>query len=366
MPICVIDSTLREGRQSFFFDGIRKIQKRYLENVFKMGIRDIEYRNPFISTNELAAYKRLQGDFPKINFHVHFFLNKKNIDLMINDPSIRHLSTFIPFPLKSASLENLEYMLVRIKRKEIRVGIENLPGVPLKDLKSIFSLINKYSSVTRLGILDTSGVFTPEIVQKIINKLQSLNSKSIPFEFHLHNDYGLAAANAAEIMRITKERDRVYFSVSMHGVGERNGILSYGDLFSNMIRIGVKNSFNLKVYSELLHRFKKNNLLFNKDPLSLNYYTHFASSHILAELKKDGSYQNISPEVFGLKTSIIINQFTDDDVYRLIVLFFLNKEISVMMVKKVRRCVINVMKDRGVNYLSLKEVVSVLRRYLKD
>jgi len=361
MVIKIIDSTLREGRQSVFFDTILQIQDTYLDLISQMGISDIEYRNPSINTTELEIYRSLKSKFPNTNFHVHVFLNRKNIDWAINDHSVEHISTFIKSPLTDTSLEDLSYLL-RGTSKKVRVGIENVTLVSNETLEHFINLLKNEEAVDRIAFSDTLGKFTPEKIHSFLARINTIGLNDKDVEFHLHNDYGLAASNAVQLLsEVDAMTNVVWFSTSMFGIGERNGILSYGDLLSNMIRLGMPLTMNLQGYGKVVELMEKNNIYYNRDPICSASFSHFASSHIIGETSED-KYHNIPPEVFGMKTQLIFNDLTGQDVFKHIAQTILKKPVSDdgLLLKNY---VVKKIKEQGRSILYFDEVVVLLRKF---
>lgn len=359
--IKIIDSTLREGRQSLYAHDILKIQKEYLSILTKMGVTDIEYRNPYVSKKELIIFRKLQRDFPNLKFHVHIYLNEKNVSSVINDHTVKYVSTFTKLPAKEEVSTALSTLLDD-RSKKIRVGIENANNIPYKLLKQFFLFCNKKKNISRIGFSDTLGLLTPEETRKFYKKIMSADIKNKDIEFHLHNDYGLAAANSLQLLlEARKLTNDLYLSVSMMGIGERNGILSYGDLFSNFLRLKISHNLDLKEYGKLLNLIEINNINFNRDPAGPNSFSHFASSHLIGEMGQE-KYQAIDSEQLGLKSRLFFNELTDQKVINYIAKTKLNKQLpkNTGLLKKI---IIVEMKKRGKKNLNLEEVLFILHSY---
>jgi len=360
MKLILLDSTLREGRQSLFFDVILKIQPEYLKIISSMGIRHVEYRNPFVSQAELNTFRKSQADFPRLTFHVHFYLSKENIDLIWNDPSITDVSTFIPFPPRPNSVNALAYMS-GLKGKNVRISIENSSMIPFEKLQELLALINRNPSVTRIGFSDTLGRFTPDTVRDFVENIRTYNLNGKAVEFHLHNDFGLAASNAYQILSSAQKLPwTVYLSATVSGIGDRNGILSFGDFISSVINLNIEHDLNLEYYGDLLRLIRDNGIEFNRDPLCENSFRHFASSHILSEMDY-GSYENVDPAILGLKQNLFFNRLTSPEVY----LKLANKILKQRPINPltIRDYVLSTLDADGKQYLLIDEVIDLIKKY---
>jgi homocitrate synthase NifV len=71
---------------------------------------------------------------------------------------------------------------------------------------------------SRIRIADTVGVAHPEMVARMVRHLRSQFS-TVEFEFHAHNDFGMATANAIAAIQAGAH----YVSTTVLGIGERAG-----------------------------------------------------------------------------------------------------------------------------------------------
>lgn len=364
MHIKIIDTTLREGRQSLLFDTIFTFQDEYIEKIMRMGVYDFEYRNPSVNPKEFENFLRLRRKFPKSNFHVHIFLNKENVKWVLGEVSIEKISTFIRFPMNDSSRSDLQALLKGTSKK-IRVGVENAPAVSDKELEEFVSLIKDESVVDRVSFSDTLGTFTPETIHLFFDKVINLGiNKDI--EFHLHNDYGLVAANAVQLLHDARNfQGTLYLSTSFFGIGDRNGILSYGDLIANIIRLNISHSLDLKVYGEIIKLMETHKICFNRDPICATSYFHFASSHIMGEIGGGRVYHNISASELGIEPQFIFNEFTGPEVFKHISEKILHQKVSDngLMLKEY---VTDRMSGSKVQYMTLEEVTVLIGKFFED
>lgn len=147
----------------------------------------------------------------------------------------------------------------------------------------------------------------------------------------------------------------------MYGLGERNGILSYGDLFSNMLRLKIPHNFNLEFYGELLSIMDKQKIFFNRDPINTNNFYHFASSHIISNIHGN-KYENLDPHSFGLKSNLVFNQLTTDDVYNQVASELLKRTVPLNR-SAIKIYVLKEAKKQNKKYLLLNEVTKILLRF---
>ncbi len=365
MKIKLLDSTLREGRQTFNHKKLFKNIYNYTSYIDKIGIKDIEFVNPFAEASSIKIYRDIVNKHKGINFYAHCYLSIENINLFLKEGSISYISTFIPFPINDVSINNLKYLLENSKNKKIRVGIENIPAYSKKELKNIFSILLNYSSIARIGILDTLGVLNPDTTLDLIKILNKFDFKNIDLEFHLHNDFGLSSANAFVVISSIKNfTNDIYFSVSLLGMGERNGILSFGDIFSIFLIKKIKNKYNFSYYIYLLKIFEMDKILFNRDPLNLNSFDHFSKSHILGELDNI-KYSSINPNIFGLKDKIIFKPTTSSTIY-LKIAKQINKNLINLNKDHLKKYIVKHIKENNKEYIYYEDVILLVKKYLNN
>ncbi len=331
--ITLLDSTLREGKQSILSSLVHNKENAYLEYIYRMGIREIEIANPLSSNYWFSIFKTLIKKYKDVRIFAHTRAIKKDIIGLFNDNlNIKFLSVFLE--RSNIQIKNQKVILsnsltefleeTKSRKLNIRVGIENSFDFSPQELLLIYNKISQKSNLIRIGLLDTYGCLTPDTLLRYAQYMNEKLPKTFELEFHLHNDLGLAAGNFYEILKYFNRNSynrKIVFSVSLGGIGERNGILSYGEAFAVLYKENKKhlaNQFNLLVYGELFNLiFKNNYLLAYRDPLNRNVFTHNATSHII-NLINNKQMGSIDPLDFGYSHKILINQSTGNKTRKLI------------------------------------------------
>ena len=315
MNITIIDTTLREGRQSIFSNKILSIQDKYLKLVKNIGIKDIEIYHPYTKKEDYTLFLKLTKSFPKINFFAHSYLQKESIDLLVKDKNVLAFSTSIPYPFTEKVFNVINTFLKKTKNKKIRIGIENAFSYNKSDLQKILSFLSDNNKITRIGILDTLGVASVDKIKEIMNIIKNTNLKLKDIEFHFHNDYGTAAYNAAFVMKAWDDKyGALCLSASMLGMGERNGILSFGDILVNGSKFNCLGDYSISFYKELVDLMSSNDISFQRDPLSKYYFSHCANSHIMGQINQS-KYESVNPKLFGMEHQFVFSSSTGKDIY---------------------------------------------------
>ncbi|KZV59937.1 homocitrate synthase [Peniophora sp. CONT] len=194
---------------------------------------------------------------------------------------------------------------VKSKGIEVRFSTEDSFRSDLVDLLSIYQTVDKIG-VDRVGIADTVGCANPRQVYDLVRTLRSVVSCDI--EIHLHNDTGMAIANAYCAL----EAGATHIDTSVLGIGERVGITTLGGLVACMYAANpeyVKSKYNLPMLREvenLVAEAVEVNVPFSNPITGYCAFTHKAGIHAKAILNNPSTYEILKPEDFGLTRYVSI------------------------------------------------------------
>ncbi|MFA6253708.1 MAG: hypothetical protein WC640_00385 [Candidatus Paceibacterota bacterium] len=300
----IVDTTFREGRQSKFSNQILIAKfPKYLKIMTKLGISSFELSGIFATTKLLRAVAK----YPKSEFYFHCYPSSKNW-IFFSEKRVVGVSSFVD-PAKPNQEIFSDLAKLSKKFKGIRISIENSFGSSKKDLLATTKKVLKISSLKRIGFSDTLGICTPEMVDEIFTAIIPQIPYSVDIEFHFHNDCGLAAANFYHLCEKSfLIKNKIIVSASMGGLGERNGILSLGDVLAIWSRLTPKDieaKYDLKKYASAYKIIFDSDNIYQRDPLSPDSFFHYAKSHI-AKIKKGDKFSALEPKRFGFK-----NKFSD-------------------------------------------------------
>ncbi|KAG9029667.1 mitochondrial Homoaconitase [Serendipita sp. 407] len=254
----IIESTLREGEQfaNAFFDTKTKIAIAKALDAF--GVEYIELTSPAASEQsrlDCEAICKL-GLKAKILTHIRCHMDDARIavetgvdgvDVVIGTSSfLREFShgKDMAYITKTA-IEVINF--VKSKNIEVRFSSEDSFRSDLVDLLSIYQTVDKIG-VNRVGIADTVGCANPRQVYDLVRTLRGVVSCDI--EVHLHNDTGMAIANAYTAL----EAGATHIDTSVLGIGERVGITPLGGLVACLYAANpeyVKAKYNLPMLREI-------------------------------------------------------------------------------------------------------------------
>ncbi|PVF95437.1 putative LYS20-homocitrate synthase [Serendipita vermifera] len=320
----IIESTLREGEQfaSAFFD--TKIKIAIARALDAFGVEYIELTSPAASEQSRLDCQTIckLGLKAKILTHIRCHMDDARIavetgidlsyagrvdgvNVVIGTSSfLREFShgKDMAYITKTA-IEVINF--VRSKGIEIRFSSEDSFRSDLVDLLSIYQAVDKIG-VNRVGIADTVGCANPRQVYDLVKTLRRVVSCDI--EVHLHNDTGMAIANAYTAL----EAGATHIDTSVLGIGERVGITSLGGLVACMYAANpdyVKSKYNLPMLREIENLVAKAvevTVPFMNPITGYCAFTHKAGIHAKAILNNPSTYEIIKPEDFGLTRTVSI------------------------------------------------------------
>jgi isopropylmalate/homocitrate/citramalate synthase len=164
------------------------------------------------------------------------------------------------------------------------------------------------SGADRVGITDTVGCIHPHGISYLVSKVQELSNK--PVSLHLHNDFGLAVANAIFGVQAGAEA----ISTTVNGIGERAGNLSLFEFVSSMdVLYGY--DFNLKTHlfkqlSDMVSDYSGITVAKNQPLVGENIFSHESGIHVAAVMNNPATYECIPPELVGNQRRLILGKHT--------------------------------------------------------
>ncbi|KAF7316991.1 Pyruvate carboxyltransferase domain-containing protein [Mycena chlorophos] len=315
----IIESTLREGEQfaNAFFDTKTKIAIAKALDAF--GVEYIELTSPAASEQSRADCEAIckLGLKAKILTHIRCHMDDARIavetgvdgvDVVIGTSSfLREFShgKDMAYITKTA-IEVINF--VKSKGIEVRFSSEDSFRSDLVDLLSIYQTVDKIG-VHRVGIADTVGCANPRQVYDLIRTLRGVVGCDI--EVHLHNDTGMAIANAYTALEAGATHIDTCKSPVL-GIGERVGITPLGGLVACLYAANpeyVKSKYNLPMLREienLVAEAVEVNIPFMNPITGYCAFTHKAGIHAKAILNNPSTYEILKPEDFGLTRYVSI------------------------------------------------------------
>lgn len=306
--IRLIDSTLREGMQSaggrFGIEHSAEIAALLAE----FGVDTIECGHPAIGDEELdrvAAVVNAAGEVPVL---AHARAHPADIDavaktgaawvglfLGVNDMSRRvRLPGATLADLHTKITSSVEHALALGLR--VRFTVEDSSRTPLDELVEAYQVAVD-AGADRVCFADTLGTMEPPQVAERVAELRK-HLPDIPIEVHLHDDRGLAMANALAAI----DAGATWISTSVNGLGERAGIVDLAALVANLHHRGdrpIGDGAGLRRISRRVGAYSRSMPDHRRPVVGRDVFHHVAKLHVRAVQRDPASYEWIAPELVG-------------------------------------------------------------------
>jgi homocitrate synthase NifV len=318
-PSCtILESTLREGEQTPYIYFTHRQKLDLARMIDEAGVDIIEAGVPAMGDSE----RRTLEEIGRLRLHAEVVtwnrMKKEDIWYSVGAGiSSVHISVpaselLIKKKIGMHPLEALDKLaeILDIAQKEgcrISVGAEDASRADPLFLQEILKLAVSFGAV-RFRYADTLGLLTPDKTFTVISKLKK--NCPIPIDFHAHNDFGLATANALAAFRAGAET----ISCTVLGLGERaghTGLEEFAGCLKFLLNLPV--GINFKKLGKLCTRVAEvtGTAIPSAKPLfGRNVFTHESGIHVDAQLKHDACYEPITPEAIGRKRKIIPGKYS--------------------------------------------------------
>jgi homocitrate synthase NifV len=313
-----LDTTLRDGEQS---PGIYFTHEEKLHIACELdciGVEIIEAGIPSLGEEERFNLKALT----KLNLKAEILSwNRLLIEDIISSFNAGVTAIHVSVPTSDIMLEHKvgktrdwvfrqmeEVFTFAIKEgATISFGAEDASRTDPAFLKKVFITAQELGA-KRVRFADTLGIMTPIQVTQLIGSLAK--SLSIPIDFHGHNDFGLATANALSAW----ENGAHVISCSLLGLGERAGNTPLEE-FAGIIHYlkGGIHDFNfvqLKNLCKTIAAWTESPIPDKKPLIGERIFTHESGIHVDGILKEPLTYELFPPEQIGGNRKIIPGKYS--------------------------------------------------------
>ncbi|MBD3164025.1 2-isopropylmalate synthase [Candidatus Woesearchaeota archaeon] len=312
--ISIIDTTLRDGEQTpgiaFTADEKLAMAKSLL---LEAKADSIEIGSAHVSEGEFSSAKAIckwagsKGLLDKIEV-LGFIDNKKSVNWVskagcktINflcKGSLKHLRNQLR-KTKEQHIKDIKKNIQYAKEKGMAVNIylEDVSNGLIGSGEYVFFLLDNLPEVNRVMLPDTLGIWSPMQTYSFCREL----AKKYPynFDFHAHNDYGLAVANS--LAAVNAGISGIHTTIN--GLGERTGncplaevVAAINDHTNFSTNIAEK---KLSSLSRLVETISGIRLPLNSPVVGENVYTQCCGVHADGDKKGNLYCNKLLPERFG-------------------------------------------------------------------
>lgn len=318
MNIQILDTTLRDGEQTSNVSFTPDEKLVIAENlVSTMGVNRIEVGSCRVSERELDAVQKISSwakntgvldkievlSFTDYNKSIDWLLNTecRNINLLTKG-SEKHCVNQLNKTIKQHQ-EDIAKTIEYAEKYGIKYSIylEDWSRGIVDSEDYVFQMCEffKQFSTKSLILCDTMGILNPWDTQKYVIKMVD-TFPELSFDFHCHNDYGLAVANS--MFAVLGGVKCIHGSIN--GLGERAGntnliefCVATKDHIEHM-KIDISEQ-SLSTISSIIERFSGKKVAHNCPIIGRDVFTQTAGVHADGDYKGDLYKSNLRADRFN-------------------------------------------------------------------
>lgn len=310
--IRVLDTTLREGEQhpGVSFTNKQRIQIAWMLDYF--GVDQIEI-SPVISASHKEATKTIIKQGLHADIVAHGRATRQDVDAAIDCDaawcaaylgiSDVHLKDKLRITREEAgrrAVDTVEY--AKKHGLHIRFTVEDGSRADPEFLLRVCHEIEE-AGVDRISLPDTVGTMHPAGMYRFVKSVRE--AVGVPLDVHVHNDMGLAVANA--LSACDAGADQIHTTID--GIGERTGIPPLAEVAVALTYLyGSPNDFRLDMLqdlSRLIEDYTGIPAYDSKPVVGESAYKHKAGTHLAAILRNPAAYEPIPPRAVGNHRRIV-------------------------------------------------------------
>ncbi len=326
--IDIMDTTLRDGEQTqgVSFKGEEKltIAKTLLED---LKVSRIEVCSAKVSPKEQETLSQIMSWAKENGFTnnievLSFVDHKKSVD-WLEKTGCKRINLLTKGSKKHCELQLKKTIKEHIKDVKETVEYAKSKGFVcnvyledwsngIKDSKEyVYDLITAFKELNfeRILLPDTLGVLNPFEVFEYVS-LMTKDFPDLAFEFHAHNDYGFATANALAAIKAGAKG----VHTTINALGERTGNT---DLSQIAVAIKDHTTFKtnieetkLKEISTLVETFAGKRVSNNMPIIGKDVFTQTAGIHADGDKKANLYISKLSPQRFNRNTSYALGKLS--------------------------------------------------------
>jgi D-citramalate synthase len=317
--IQLLDTTLRDGEQtqSVSFSGSEKVSiARALLQSLKVD--RIEVASACVSDGEKQAVAQItewaaeHGFVDRVEV-LGFVDRKRSVDWIVSaggkvinllaKGSEKHCREQLSKTLEQ-HVADIEATIAYAHEKGLRVNmyLEDWSNGYADSPDYVFGLIEATKSlgIGHYLLPDTLGLLSPEEVRESLTDMMT-RFPDQTFDFHPHNDYGLATANALAAVEVGINT----IHCTINCLGERAGNASLAEIAVALRdKMGMELAIDetrISSLSRMVENFSGKWIAANTPIVGADVFTQTAGIHADGDLKGDLYVTNLSPERFGRK-----------------------------------------------------------------
>jgi methanogen homocitrate synthase len=314
--VVIYDSTLRDGEQmpGVHFTPDQKVS--IATKLAEIGVHQIEAGFPAVSDEEKRTVKKIAG----LGLSSEVICLSRTLQSDIDAAAACDVDMVLLF-IATSDL-HLEYKLDMTREEviqRVQTSLDYAHALGLKvslstedstrsDIKFMLDVYrtSEDAHAVRLGITDTVGCAGPDAISYLVKKIRAATKS--PISAHLHNDFGLAAANSIAALSNGAEA----IATTVGGIGERAGNVPL-EQFVMILKHLFKKDLGIKTeefteLSKMVYSYAKLEVPANQPFIGPNAFSHESGIHVDAVLNCPMTYEPVNPEEVGNRRRLILGK----------------------------------------------------------
>ncbi|MBO1625569.1 homocitrate synthase/isopropylmalate synthase family protein [Bacillus arachidis] len=304
--ITILDATLREGEQQCGVRFSKEDKITLLHMLENFGVPLIEVGHPGISKEEEEICREVAASAKQADILMHARAKKEEVHAVYRAGAdwVGIWASINPISLQTKyTNRSKDYVVNQVKQSieeakslgmKIRFTIEDASRTAWEDISHLGEVAYE-AGANRISLADTVGIWEPSHCAEIVKK--AVEAFPCEIEVHLHNDLGLAMANALAAI----DAGASVIDATLCGIGERAGIV---DLLNLSVLLSQKYNqyFQLKMIPELTQSLQLATgckVDHWRPIIGKNVFTHTAPYHKKAVKQNFSAYEGVQPEMIG-------------------------------------------------------------------
>lgn len=310
--ITILDATLREGEQQCGVRFSKEDKITLLHMLEDFGIQLIEVGHPGISREEEEVCREVAVAAKQADILMHARAKIEEVHAAYRAgadwigiwASINSISLQTKYTNRSK-----DYVVNQVKQAieeantlgmKIRFTIEDASRTTWEDIAYLGQIAYE-AGANRISLADTVGIWEPNECTNIVKKAVEIFPCEI--EVHLHNDLGLALANALAAI----DAGASVIDATLCGIGERSGIVDLLNL--SVILQQKRNIKDWKINQipklvQALELASGHRIDACRPIIGKHAFTHTSSYHVKAVQQNPVSYEGIPAHIVGRKSTL--------------------------------------------------------------
>ncbi|PRX30410.1 homocitrate synthase NifV [Orenia metallireducens] len=314
----ILDTTLRDGEQSAGVSFSKKEKIDIACKLDELGVDVIEAGIPAMGTEEKEVLKEIISLDLNAEILAWNRMKIEDIDQSL-DCGFKNIHISAPasdIQLKHKLKKDRGWLLAELtkvinyaikKGCMVSVGAEDASRADIDFLIQLYKVAQKEGAV-RVRYADTIGALDPLATYDNIKKIRE--AIDLEVDFHGHNDFGMATANALSAFKAGAK----YISCTVNGLGERAGNTALEEIVMSLKCIeGCESDFKikgLKELSKLVEDSSGRRISIDKPVVGDGVFSHESGIHVDGLLKNPSTYEFLSPGDLGRERKFVIGKFS--------------------------------------------------------